>query len=168
MPTSVWRQWLTPRLLNWTAKGFIRLSPRNLAPNLCSLLFFFYCVVLYNDVQYIILAISENAKAYCFLKNEEMLKQSSQDLYFFYHDTYGQGIWGFPSYETLLRTRNRVFLLFVLDVSISYTASLIGTNTTLAIKFVSLFATESVQRVQIRLHRNHKNNYHKNNYCIFL
>lgn len=83
MPTSVWRQWLTPRLLNWTAKGFIRLSPRNLAPNLCSLLFFFYCVVLYDDVQYIILAISENAKAYCFLKNEEMLKQSSQDLYFF-------------------------------------------------------------------------------------
>lgn len=35
MPTSVSRQWL--RLSNWTAKGFIRLLPSHLAPNLFSL-----------------------------------------------------------------------------------------------------------------------------------
>lgn len=134
VPTAVWGQWLTP---DWTTKGLIKLSPRNLAPNLFfSVGFFFYCMALYNDTQYVILAISEHAKACCLLKNEEKVKQSNRDLHFL-----PRCIW--TGCLRIPKLWNRIFVLSVLNFSISYTASFIVTISTLGIKFVSLFAIVS-------------------------
>lgn len=69
----------TPEL---DSKGIHKALTQELGTKFVFSVVFFYCMVLYNDIQYIILAISENAKAYYLLKDEEKLKQSNQDLYF--------------------------------------------------------------------------------------
>lgn len=134
VPSAVWRQWLTPEL---DSKGIDKALTQELGTKFVFLCcFFFYCMALYNDTQYVILAISEHAKACCLLKNEEKVKQSNWDLHFL-----PRCIW--TGCLRIPKLWNRIFVLSVLNFSISYTASFIVTISTLGIKFVSLFAIVS-------------------------
>lgn len=134
VPTAVWGQWLTPELDN---KGIDKALTQELGTKFVFLCWFFF--LLYGTLQWHTIRYPSNfrtCKGLLPSKKWRKGKQSNRDLHFL-----PRCIW--TGCLRIPKLWNRIFVLSVLNFSISYTASFIVTISTLGIKFVSLFAIVS-------------------------